>query len=208
MKRTIPTRRSSERARAATSRSAFSLIEILTVMTVATFLFGITVSMLHTLLQRDHDIRAWSASDGEVARLVDVLRDDVRRGTEVSSPSGDLVVVALPDKRRIEYRLDERFCRRNSVGSDETEQSSQLFSIGLPGAWHVERADSDHGPLITVRLNRLPKRDIDPVPPAVAVCAALGADRWTSSTPSTPSDASSFETSSSPDEAQSDSDEP
>jgi len=193
---------------AAQARRGFSLIEMLTVITMAAFLFGIVITMLVSLMQWDRDVRSQTVYDGEIARLVDVMRDDVRRATDVSCPADDLMIVALPDDRRIEYRLEEQHCRRNAVGSDEPAQGGQLFSIGLPGYWQVERDELGRGPLVTVRLNRMPKQETDPAPLPIAVSAALGADLWPATKPSEVSSAESVEPSELPDEAPTSDDEP
>lgn len=161
------------------ARRAMSLIEVLTVMAVAMFLFGIILSLLHALVQWDRAMRSWSAADGEVERCVDALRDDVRHATDVTCPIDKLVVVDLPDGERIEYRLDEGYCRRRKIGSSETERAEQLFSIGLPGSWQLLKIESGGSPLVKILLKRLPSRETDPAVPEVAVCAVLGADRWT-----------------------------
>ena len=128
-------------------RKGFSLIELLTVITVFAILSGVLGTMFHTLLADVPRAQKAIESDARLQVLLKQLRTDVEAAKSLQQVKSDLpsqatsLVITLPSGT-ITYRLtDDTLLRTVKKPSAPTEQS---YSHHLPNtiiSWHVRRRD-------------------------------------------------------------------
>jgi prepilin-type N-terminal cleavage/methylation domain-containing protein len=154
-------------------RAAFTLVEMVVVITLSAVVFGIVVPLAESLMRRDQISRTRGLHGEQLADLAELIRTDIRHGTDASLDAGDSLVVTTSEGAPIRYELDNEGIRRAVVGGPSAESHTDLLTIGGTQSWKVEKTATGRRPLILVKLERAPT-DAPPAP--FLVQAELGAD--------------------------------
>ncbi len=157
-------------------RRAFSLVEMLVVVALSTILLGVVMTLLQGLIKRDRGARNASLHSQQLAELAELLRTDIRRGTDVSLAGEEALIVQSSSGERIKYDLDSVSCQRTVSPAGPGKALTDRLAIGLATAWRVRRETSGNRPLVTVTLERIAAEDRQTPTAPLLVCAALGAD--------------------------------
>jgi type II secretory pathway pseudopilin PulG len=157
-------------------RAAFTLIEMAVVTALSALLLGVVISLAQGLLRWDRMSVARGLHGEQLAELAELLRTDIRRGTDVLlSANGPLVVVSSTGEQ-IRYELGNEGCRRTIVPAGMLTPRTDLFAIGGAKSWRVEQSLTGRRLLILVTLERPAAEDPQTNLPPLLVQAELGAD--------------------------------
>jgi prepilin-type N-terminal cleavage/methylation domain-containing protein len=90
-------------------RKGFTLVELLAVITVSSFVLGLCVATVYALMRMEQAGRARLAEGASLGRLSLTFRDDVRAATGARPSAGDdrnpaRLELALPEGRTVEYQ--------------------------------------------------------------------------------------------------------
>lgn len=163
-------------------RRAFSLVETLIAMTLASLILGVTLTLAQSLMLADRKLHDRPAALAQLARLADGIRADIRLATDVSRPDEKQLAIQITERERIIYELTANGCQRRRVPSDGDGNRPESFSIGGALSWHIERMPTARHPLVSVTLRPDADSDSRSAPPPFWILAALGADRSLSAT--------------------------
>jgi prepilin-type N-terminal cleavage/methylation domain-containing protein len=159
-------------------RRAFTLVEMITAMTVGTVLMGIAVSLLVVLLGAEQSGRAHVARSESLRRLADQFRRDVHAAVGETAAKGAVPVspTRKPGQSPEDWTEDRPECRLSLP-----DNRSVQYTIGADSISREERTDSK---VVRRETYLLPKDST----------AAVAVDRtttpWTLSLTIVPSDAS------------------
>jgi prepilin-type N-terminal cleavage/methylation domain-containing protein len=172
--------------RAERSRSGFTLIEMLIVISVAGVMLGVTVCTIHLLLDAEHEATRSIRFNTSLARLAQAFRGDMHASRQVELPGPEtgkpVVLVATAGQGQIRYELNAHLATRI-----ETEGGREVHRDVFYFPPHT-RMRFDHKPdqkLVVLEIDMAAAGSgTRPVPTAVAVGpkrllaieAALGRD--------------------------------
>ncbi|HTI51907.1 MAG TPA: prepilin-type N-terminal cleavage/methylation domain-containing protein [Planctomycetaceae bacterium] len=126
-------------------RRGVSLIEVLIVVTVASVVVGVSVTMLHLILRSERDQSRAIRTTVTLSRLTEVFRADVHASTElkVTPPETGPATLHLADGagRDIVYTADEHLLRRVETAQG-AEVHRELFHFPPGSAIRFEREES------------------------------------------------------------------
>ena len=154
-------------------RAAFTLVEMIVVITLSAIVFGIVVPLAQSLMRWDQISRTRGLHGEQLAELAELIRADIRHGTDASLEAGGSLVVTSSAGEPIRYELDNEGVRRVVVGGRSAESRTDLLTIGGTQSWKIEKTATGRRPLILVTLERAPTED---PPTPFLVQAELGAD--------------------------------
>jgi prepilin-type N-terminal cleavage/methylation domain-containing protein len=157
-------------------RGGFTLIEMLVVVTLSTILLGVVVSLLQGLLKRDQAARSGSQQIEQTFALAERIRDDVRRGVDVSLPAAQVLEIRLPGGRLSRYSLDSAGCRRTVMPVGAGKAYTDVYCAVHGDAWRIDRGDIGRWPLVSITLEQTSPGERPAAGPALSVAGALGAD--------------------------------
>ena len=157
-------------------RRAFTLVEVLVVVALSSLLLGVVISVVQGLIRRDQATRAGSPRNEQLAALAEVLRTDIRRGSDVSLATDDTLLVAFPAGETARYQLDSGGCRRKVTRTGDETAYTDLYDIGRGTTWKIERDYSGRRPLVLATLERAADNYPHTALVPLSVEAVLGAD--------------------------------
>jgi hypothetical protein len=132
---------------------AASLIEVVVMLSIGMVMLGIAMTTIHLLLRAERHSTQAVYHNTTIARLSQVLRDDVHAAREAVVGAGDddgpaTLNLTLDDDRRIVYTIEEHELKRiESVG--ETVERRNSFFLPVGSLLQFEQAA---GPPLAVRL--------------------------------------------------------
>lgn len=159
------------------ARRALMLAEVMVAVALLTIVMGVVVSLLISLRQRDRRLRDSNKRAEQTLRLAEAMRSDIRRATDVSRPTRNILIIDFGGETQARYELAADGCRRSVEIEDQSVTSRDLYSIGPAVAWSLENGPPGRRPMIIVTLDNTDGA-YDRQSPAVplVVYAALGAD--------------------------------
>jgi hypothetical protein len=149
---------------------------MLVVVALSTFVLGVVVTLMHGLRQWDRRFRGHEVECDRLIALAEVLRTDIRRGTDVQAPAERQLVVASAGGARTRYDFGPQGCTRAVESTDAAGRRMELYAIGPAARLAVERDASGRRPLVMVTLDRVDPQDHGPRRAPLIVYGALGAD--------------------------------
>jgi hypothetical protein len=129
-----------------------TLVEVTAAVAISAFLLGIAVTMLVRLQGWDARFRDDSVSIQQLARLAELVREDVRSATSVVLESPKLLTVNVQDERVIRYELTPSGCLRIVAHPVGKEEQRDLYRVGHELKWNVESFEPGVLPNVTVTL--------------------------------------------------------
>ena len=106
-------------------RAGLTLVEMLVVISVAAVMLGMSVGVIHLLLDAEREATRAVRFNTSVARLTQAFRGDIHASRQVELPAPEpgkpVVLVATVDGGQIRYELDEHLATRT-----ETEGGRQV----------------------------------------------------------------------------------
>lgn len=117
----------------APSRRAFTLVELIIVLTVATAIVGVAVMLIELLLRSERDTARGFRNARVLMRVSQIFREDVHAAerVEVNAPEVDKkpgLNLGLSDGRRVYYEIDAHELRRTeSQGDKASHQDTFRF---------------------------------------------------------------------------------
>ena len=112
------------------SRAGFTLIEILTVLTITTFILasvGIVISSLHRLNRK---LRDDFPADAQLARLGIQFRSDIHASQKIelidANESNVGLLLTTAEGHNIEYRSDQNRIARNVTRGDQAKRREEF----------------------------------------------------------------------------------
>jgi prepilin-type N-terminal cleavage/methylation domain-containing protein len=157
-------------------RAAFTLVEMMVVIALSAVVLGIVVSLAQGLMRWDQLSRTRGLQGEQLAELAELLRTDIRHGTDASLAAGGSLVVTSSEGEQIRYEPDNEGCRRTVAGGPSAEPRTDLLTIGGTQSWKIESTATGRRPLILVTLERAATEDPPTPPTPFLVQAELGAD--------------------------------
>ena len=160
-----------------------TLVEVSVVVVLLSILLGIVIPLAISLRQWDERFRDHSLHSGQLARLAETIRADIRQATGVSLADKKILVIKSSDENnQTRYELMSQGCRRSVGVSGAAPIRSDDFTIGPVTAWSLEQGVAGRRPAFVVTLER-PDSDSSKVKlTPLVVIAALGADTAPAST--------------------------
>jgi type II secretory pathway pseudopilin PulG len=158
-------------------RGAMTLVEVMVVGTLITIVAGVAVTLLAAVKRLDVRLRDHGVRTDQALRLAESIRGDIRRGTDVSIPTVDLLVVEIGDGERASYALQPGGCRRVVQGGSGAAPTADLFAIGTASAWKFDQDTAGRRPLVMVELQRGAPTGAETRGMPVIAYGELGADR-------------------------------
>ena len=156
------------------SRRAFTLMEMLVVLTVGSVMLGISVGMLHLLLRSERTGRDRVHRAAVSARLAEQFRADAAaaaRHVPIEAPSPTLCQFVLPGDRTVTYwELPEEVRREERIADKPVRQESYTLPDGCSVAVTVN-GDPTLVSLVVTHKNTPPAAGR-----AMRVMALLGKD--------------------------------
>jgi prepilin-type N-terminal cleavage/methylation domain-containing protein len=156
-------------------RPAMTLIEVMIVVAVSSFLVGVVMSVLIELRSWDRNLRRRSLENGQMMQLGEAIRADIRRAAEVSQPANNVLAVRESDGTAIRYEALPEGCRRVVAKPEGGTARRELFSVGSSASWTLTRDAPGRRPLLVATLHRVDVGDGKRQPPLV-IHAAVGSD--------------------------------
>jgi prepilin-type N-terminal cleavage/methylation domain-containing protein len=105
------------------SRSGFTLVEMLIVISVASVMMGISVCAIHLLLDAEHEAARAVRFNNSVARLTHAFRSDMHASRQVdlpeSKPGKPIVLVATVDGGQVRYELEAHLATRIELEGEQ-----------------------------------------------------------------------------------------
>jgi prepilin-type N-terminal cleavage/methylation domain-containing protein len=157
-------------------RAAFTLVEMVVVVALSAVLLGIVISLAQSLMRWDQLSHTRGVRGEQLAELAELLRTDVRHGTDLLIVAGGPLVVTSSAGKQIRYDLEKEGCRRTIVSDGTAESRTDLLTIGEAQTWTIEKTVTGRRPLILITLERVAIADPPTAPTPFLVQAELGAD--------------------------------
>jgi hypothetical protein len=148
-------------------RTGTALVELLVVITVAAIMLGLGVTTIHLLLGAEHEASRSARYAASVARLAQVIRDDIHAAQTFDLPTveagePEVLLVGTGGQRQIRYELQANRATRFEVASEGPPQHDVFYFPPRSRLWFArERADrlvrleidvAAHGPANAVAL--------------------------------------------------------
>jgi prepilin-type N-terminal cleavage/methylation domain-containing protein len=161
-----------------TRRSAFSLIELLVVMTVGTAVMAATVSTLYLMIRLEAGTRQAVVCQTAEARLAGQFRRDVHAAVGVSpgdagSSDGPLVRMELPGGRWIEYRRQAEGLARTEQGGPSPAAHDIFPLVNVKTSLEVS---TDTPAIVVLEVHPVVESGSRQHPSRLRIEARLGAD--------------------------------
>jgi hypothetical protein len=157
-------------------RSATTLVEVMTVVVLASVVFGVAISLLISLKQRDRTIQHAGVRTEQFLQLAESIRADIRLAADVSLPDQNTLLVTQTNDRQVRYEAGREGCRRTVDATDGGDLQSESFAIGATHAWTLQQDDSGRLRLISITLAFPKPDDAENSPVPLLIYATLGAD--------------------------------
>jgi prepilin-type N-terminal cleavage/methylation domain-containing protein len=175
-------------------RKAFTLIELMTVLTVMSAIFGTMLLTLYAMQKTSHQFTDGIAAAAQQQRFAGQLRVDAHQAKEASirrarpgDPAATILKLTLADDQTVEYRLfEDGIERRANPGEATVQQESFSARPVLDKGWSLD--ETRPSPLLTVYLNQNAGTGSDTTPTLIPmrVDAALGVSTWSGATAASP----------------------
>ena len=158
-----------------TRRKAFTLIELLAVMTVFSAIFGTVMLTLHAMQKTSRGFSQGLAASAQLQRFATQLRSDAHQASDAELKLADpentattLLELTLTDKQVVTYQLYEDRIERRAI-SDGTIVHQDSFSVSpvRDQGWSLD--EKRPSPLLTVHLNRNAGNGSDTVPTLIPI---------------------------------------
>jgi prepilin-type N-terminal cleavage/methylation domain-containing protein len=172
---TTAKRRHSRRNRSA-KRTAFTLIEILVVVALASIVMSVIVAMFVALIQKDRQVRLFGLHSERQGDLAETIRTDIRAAEDVSLVAQTVLLVEAPDERETRYELTAGGCKRIVSEPGMKNPSVDFYAIGPALGWSLQQGPSGQRPLYIASLHRSTEMEKHATVVPFFVYAALGAD--------------------------------
>ena len=142
-------------------REAFTLVELLTALTVFSTILGTMMLTLHAMRTTSRGFTQGIAAATQQERFATQLRLDthqarngVLKRARLEETADTLLQLTLADSRIVEYRLfEDRIERRARSGEAIVHRDSFVVSPLLDKGWSLD--ESRPFPLLTVQLNQI-----------------------------------------------------
>lgn len=113
-------------------RQAFSLAEMMVVISVGSVLMGLALGMVHRTMRAESTARTHARVERTAARLSRQFRHDIHQAESITldDPTADmpLLRLTLPGQQPITYRIEDSKILRQQQRSDE-QTSRELFAF-------------------------------------------------------------------------------
>jgi type II secretory pathway pseudopilin PulG len=176
MNRLLATVAKRKRRNRSAERAAFTLIEILVVVTLASIVMSVIVVMLVTLIQNDRQVRLFGLRSERQGDLAEMIRTDIRAAEDVSLAAQTVLLVEGPDERETRYELTAGGCKRIVSEPGMKNPRVDFYAIGPAVAWSLQQGPAGRQPLYIASLHRSTKMEKQSTTLPFFVYAALGAD--------------------------------
>src|SRR5687768_4234832 len=93
-------------------RPAFTLIEMLVVVTLSSIVMGVIVVVFVALIQKDRQVQLFGVHNERQGDLAEMIRTDIRAADDVSLAAQTVLLIEAPDRRQTRYELTAGGCRR------------------------------------------------------------------------------------------------
>jgi prepilin-type N-terminal cleavage/methylation domain-containing protein len=157
-------------------RTAFTLIEILVVVALASIVMSVVVAMFVVLIQKDRQVRLFGLHSERQGDLAEMIRTDIRAGEDVSLVAQTVLLVEAPDERETRYELTAGGCKRIVSEPAREKPRVDFYAIGPAVGWSLQQGPSGQRPLYIAYLHRSTKMEKQSTVVPFFVYAALGAD--------------------------------
>jgi type II secretory pathway pseudopilin PulG len=114
-----------------------TLLEVMIAVTLASILLVAATGLLVRLQQWDHRVRESSVRVDQSVRLVEAIRSDIQRATNVAVTSNNVLTVSGKEKHETRYTLNGDLCRREVIIGRATSVV-ETFTIGPCSEWKVD----------------------------------------------------------------------
>lgn len=134
------------------NRRAFTLVEMMVVISVGSVLMGLALGMVHRTMRAESTVRTHARVERTAARLSRQFRHDIHEAESVlldQQSDVPLLQLILPDQRPITYRIESSSLLRQQQHSDE-QTHRELFSF--PDNYSLQFAELSKPPRATLTL--------------------------------------------------------
>ena len=139
-------------------RKAFTLVELLVVMTVVTAIFGAMLATLHAMQKTSVKITDRTAATAQQQRFAVQLRSDAHQANRATVRKSDdkdtqetILKLLMANNQTVEYRLGtDRIARRVLSGNSTTHQETFAVRPVVEDGWVLDQ----QRPLVSVHLHQ------------------------------------------------------
>jgi prepilin-type N-terminal cleavage/methylation domain-containing protein len=157
-------------------RSAFTLIEILVVVTLSSIVMSVIAAVFVALIQKDRQVRLFGVHNERQGDLAEMIRTDIRAADDVSLAAQTVLLIEAPEKRETRYELTAGGCRRIVSEPGMKKPRVDFYAIGPAVAWSLKQGPAGRRPLYIASLHRSLTTGNRSTAMPFFVYAALGAD--------------------------------
>ena len=127
---------------------------MLTIITVAAVMMGLAVTLIHRLLEAEHDAQNSARTAAAASRLAEHWRSDLHaaRSVELAPPEPGqpaLLVATTGAGRKIRYELDRHVATRREDLGDNQEHHDNFY---FPPRTRLEFARADESGLVRLQI--------------------------------------------------------
>ena len=157
------------------SRRGFSLVELLTTITVLTILLGLCAGLIRVLLRLDQSGRDAMTIASDQVRLSRTFRDDAHRSTSPTPLTirPDHLTLNLPDDSQADYTLRPSDVLRELHQGGKVRRR-EVYRLPRRGSVRFESSTEAGRPMISLHLHREPGQTPGPFEPDERTDAELG----------------------------------
>jgi prepilin-type N-terminal cleavage/methylation domain-containing protein len=157
-------------------RPAFTLIEMLVVVTLSSIVMSVIVAVFVALIQKDRQVQRFGIHNERQGDLTEMIRTDIRAADDVSLAAQTVLLIEAPDKRQTRYELTAGGCKRIVSQPGMKKPRLDFYAIGPAIAWSLKQGPAGRRPLYIASLHRSTKTNKQSTAMPFFVYAALGAD--------------------------------
>jgi hypothetical protein len=135
-----------------THRRGYTLVELLMVITMTTFVLATVGVMLHGVFRLRQTMVDQSQFVDHLSRLAEQFRNDAHAAEAVKVLGPDLTVTMRGGKR-IQYQIDTDGVSRTVYHNDEVMQrDSHFLPLEFQGTWKVDESPSGSKPMAGLQI--------------------------------------------------------
>jgi prepilin-type N-terminal cleavage/methylation domain-containing protein len=143
-----------------TRRNAFSLTEVLVVVSIGSTVMALAVSTVHRAMQVSDMAQCYGQQSLHVNRFLDQFRSDVHLGVDIEFHSDQSLTIELADHSEIVYRVDA-----SSIFRDQRSPEGAPIREAIPLAKNTHGSFAFDEPSQTASLQLSRNLDLHSSPP-------------------------------------------